>query len=182
MSSNAVDQFGRHFPAREARGHLRAPLGLVGTVPITPETIMSLHGTYDADNIFAKIIRGEVPAAKVFEDDQVLAFMDVFPQSRGHVLVISKTSQARNLLEAETKTLGRLIGAVQKVTQAVTTALKPDGVVVTQFNGAPAGQTIFHLHFHIIPRYEGEALGRHGEGMADAEELRRLAEKIAAAL
>jgi histidine triad (HIT) family protein len=102
---------------------------------------MSLHGSYDADNIFAKIIRGEIPAVKVFEDDQVLAFMDVFPQSRGHVLVISKTSQARNLLEAETKTLGRLIGAVQKVTQAVTTALKPDGVVVTQFNGAPAGQT-----------------------------------------
>jgi histidine triad (HIT) family protein len=143
---------------------------------------MSLDGRYDADNIFAKIIRGEVPAVKVFEDDQVLAFMDVFPQSRGHVLVISKTSQARNLLEAETKTLGRLIGAVQKVTQAVTTALKPDGVVVTQFNGAPAGQTIFHLHFHIIPRYEGEALERHGEGMADVEELKALAEQISAAL
>lgn len=143
---------------------------------------MSLHGSYDADNIFAKIIRGEVPAVKVFEDDQVLAFMDVFPQSRGHVLVISKTSQARNLLEAETKTLGRLIGAVQKVTQAVTTALKPDGVVVTQFNGAPAGQTIFHLHFHVIPRYEGEALGRHGEGMGDVDELKALAERISAAL
>ena len=143
---------------------------------------MSLDGTYDAGNIFAKILRGEAPAARVFEDDHVLAFMDVFPQSRGHVLVVSKTSQARNLLEAETKTLGRLIGAVQKVTQAVVTALKPDGVVVTQFNGAPAGQTIFHLHFHVIPRYEGEALGRHGEGMADTEELKALAEKIAAAL
>ena len=143
---------------------------------------MSLDGTYDDGNIFAKILRGEMPAARVFEDEHVFAFMDVFPQSRGHVLVISKTSQARNLLEAETKTLGRLIGAVQKVTQAVTTALKPDGVVVTQFNGAPAGQTIFHLHFHVIPRYEGEALGRHGEGMADTEELKALAEKIAAAL
>jgi histidine triad (HIT) family protein len=143
---------------------------------------MSLHGTYDADNIFAKIIRGEIPAVKVFEDEQVLAFMDVFPQSRGHVLVISKTSQARNLLEAETKTLGRVIGAVQKVAQAVTTALKPDGVVVTQFNGDAAGQTVFHLHFHIIPRYDGETLGRHGEGMADTEELKVLAEKISAAL
>ena len=143
---------------------------------------MSLHGSYDADNIFAKIIRGEIPAVKVFEDEQVLAFMDAFPQSRGHVLVISKTSQARNLLEAETKTLGRLIGAVQKVAQAVTTALRPDGVVVTQFNGAPAGQTVFHLHFHIIPRYDGEALGRHGEGMADVEELKTVAETIAAAL
>ena len=141
---------------------------------------MSLHGSYDADNIFAKIIRGEIPAVKVFEDDQVLAFMDVFPQSPGHVLVISKTSQARNLLEAEAKTLGRLIGAVQKVTQAVTTALKPDGVVVTQFNGAPAGQTVYHLHFHIIPRWEGVALGRHGEGMADPAELKALASQIAA--
>ena len=143
---------------------------------------MSLHGSYDTGNIFAKIVRGEIPAVKVFEDDQVLAFMDVFPQSRGHVLVISKTSQARNILEAETKTLGRLIGAVQKLTQAVTTALKPNGVVVTQFNGEAAGQTVFHLHFHVIPRYEGEALGRHGEGMADVEELKALAEKISAAL
>lgn len=144
---------------------------------------MSLDGRYDADNIFAKIIRGEVPSVKVFEDDQVLAFMDVFPQSRGHVLVISKTSTARNLLEAEPKTLGRLIGATQKVAAAVVAALKPDGVVVTQFNGAPAGQTIFHLHFHVIPRYEGEALGRHGEGgMADVEELKALAAKISAAL
>ena len=102
---------------------------------------MSLHGTYDTGNIFAKIIRGEVPAVKVFEDDQVLAFMDVFPQARGHVLVISKTSQARNLLDAETKTLGRLIGAVQKVTQAVTAALKPDGVVVTQTGDVPGDVT-----------------------------------------
>jgi histidine triad (HIT) family protein len=143
---------------------------------------MSLHGTYDPDNIFAKIIRGEMPAVKVFEDDQVLAFMDVFPQARGHMLVISKTSKARNLLDAEAKTLGRLIGATQKAAAAVTAALKPDGVIVTQFNGGPAGQTVFHLHFHVIPRYEGEAMGRHGEGMADVEELKVLAEKIAAAL
>jgi histidine triad (HIT) family protein len=143
---------------------------------------MSLHGTYDPDNIFAKIIWGQMPAVKVFEDDQVLCFMDVFPQSRGHMLVISKTSQARNLLEAEAKTLGRLIGATQKAAAAVTAALKPDGVIITQFNGAPAGQTVFHLHFHVIPRYEAEAVGRHGEGMADVEELKALAEKIAAAL
>ncbi|WP_454760694.1 HIT family protein [Caulobacter segnis] len=144
---------------------------------------MSLDGRYDADNIFAKIIRGEIPCVKVFEDDQVLIFMDVFPQARGHMLVISKTSQARNLLEAEAKTLGRLIGATQKAAVAVVEALKPDGVVVTQFNGAPAGQTIFHLHFHVIPRYEGAALGRHGEGgMADVEELKALAAKISAAL
>lgn len=143
---------------------------------------MSLHGSYDADNIFAKIVRGEIPAVKVYEDDKVLAFMDVFPQSKGHVLVISKTSQARNLLEVEPDVLADLIGVVQKLTRAVTTALKPDGVVVTQFNGAPAGQTIFHLHFHIIPRYDGVVLGRHGEGMADPEELKALAGQIVAAL
>ena len=80
---------------------------------------MSLDGAYDDGNIFAKIIRGEMPCVKVWEDDQVLAFMDVFPQSKGHVLVISKTSKARNLLEAETKTLGRLIGAVQRTSRAV---------------------------------------------------------------
>jgi histidine triad (HIT) family protein len=120
---------------------------------------------------------------KVFEDDRVLAFMDVFPQSRGHALVISKVSQARNLLEVEAEVLAELTAATQKLARAVASALKPDGVVVTQFNGAPAGQTVFHLHFHVIPRYEGEALGRHGEGgMADVEELKALAAKIAAAL
>ena len=144
---------------------------------------MSLDGRYDAGNIFAKIIRGEIPSVKVFEDDRVLAFMDVFPQSRGHALVISKVSQARNLLEAEPEVLAELAAATQKLTKAVVAALKPDGVVVTQFNGAPAGQTIFHLHFHIIPRYEGQALGRHGEGgMANTDELRALAAKIAEAL
>jgi histidine triad (HIT) family protein len=144
---------------------------------------MSLDGRYDTGNIFAKIIRGEIPSVKVFEDDRVLAFMDVFPQSRGHALVISKVSQARNILEAEADVLAELAAATQKLTRAVVAALNPDGVVVTQFNGAPAGQTIFHLHFHIIPRYEGQALGRHGEGgMADVEELKALAAQISAAL
>ena len=108
--------------------------------------------------------------------------MDVFPQARGHMLVISKTSRARNLLEAEPKTLGRLIGGVQKASRAVTAALKPDGVIVTQFNGEVAGQTVYHLHFHVIPRWAAEPLGRHGGGMADAEELKALAEQISAAL
>lgn len=144
---------------------------------------MSLDGRYDGDNIFAKIIRGEIPSVKVFEDDRVLAFMDVFPQSRGHALVISKVSQARNLLEVEAEVLAELAAATQKLTRAVVSALKPDGVVVMQFNGAPAGQTIFHLHFHVIPRYEGQALGRHGEGgMANTDELKSLAAEIAEAL
>jgi len=143
---------------------------------------MSLDGTYDEDNIFAKIIRGEIPSVKIYEDDEVLAFMDAFPQAKGHCLVVSKTSKARNLLDAETKTLGRVIGAVQKVTRAVRAALNPDGIVVTQFNGAPAGQTVYHLHFHIIPRWEGVPVGRHGGGMADMEELQALAAQIAANL
>ena len=142
---------------------------------------MSIDGAYDDANIFAKILRGEVPSARVYEDDQVLAFMDVFPQSRGHTLVISKASKARNLLDAEPRVLEQLIAGVQRVARAVRVALKPDGIVVTQFNGAPAGQTIFHLHFHIIPRWEGQPLGRHGQGgMADAGELAVLAKQIAA--
>ena len=143
---------------------------------------MSLDGTYDDANIFAKIVRGEIPSAKVFEDDDVLAFMDAFPQSKGHCLVISKTSKARNLLEVEADVLVKVMAAVQRLTRAARKALKPDGLVVTQFNGAPAGQTIFHLHVHVIPRFEGEALGRHGGGMADPAELQALAAQIRAAL
>jgi len=142
---------------------------------------MSLHGNYDTDNIFAKILRGEMPCVKVYEDDNILSFMDVFPQSEGHTLVIPK-APSRNLLETNAKDIGRLFGAVQRITKAVETALKPDGITITQFNGAPAGQTVFHTHVHIIPRYDGKALGAHGGGMADMDELKALAEKISAAL
>ena len=142
---------------------------------------MSLDGTYDEANIFAKILRGEAPAARVFEDDHVLAFMDVFPQSRGHTLVIPKHNRARNLLDADPQVLSPLILGVQRVTRAVRAALNPDGIAVMQFNGAPSGQTIYHLHFHIIPRWEGQALRGHASsGMADAAELKALAEQIAA--
>ena len=142
---------------------------------------MSLIGDYDSANIFAKIVRGEMPAAKVFEDADTLAFMDVFPQARGHTLVIHKHAPARNLMDIEPAALQTLIVSVQRLTRAVRDALQPDGIVVTQFNGAPAGQTIYHLHFHIIPRWTGVPLGRHGEGgMADAGELAALAAQIAA--
>lgn len=142
---------------------------------------MSLDGTYDHDNIFAKILRGEIPSARVFEDEHVFAFMDAFPQGRGHTLVIPKHSHARNLLEEEPQVLSELILGVQRVARAVRAALKPDGLTVMQFNGQPSGQTVYHLHFHIIPRWEGVALGRHaGGGMADPAELKALAEQIAA--
>lgn len=140
---------------------------------------MTLHADYDPDNIFAKILRDELPSVKVYEDDVALAFMDVFPQSEGHTLVIPKTVQARNFLDMPPEHLGAYMARVQIVVQAVEQALQPDGVVVTQFNGAPAGQTVFHLHFHIIPRWEGRSLAGHASGqMADISELEAIAQKI----
>lgn len=142
---------------------------------------MSLEGRYDTDNVFAKILRGELPAAKVYEDEDVLVIMDVFPQAEGHTLVIPKAA-SRNLLDAEPDSLGALFQHVRRVARAVREALRPDGVIVTQFNGSAAGQTVFHLHVHIIPRWQGRPLERHGGGMADADELKALATKIAAEL
>ena len=143
---------------------------------------MSLNAPYDPDNIFARILRGEIPSVAVWEDDHVLAFMDVFPQSEGHVLVVSKTSTAQTLLQIEPDALARLTAAVQRTARAVEKALSPDGLSIMQFNGEAGGQTVFHLHFHVIPRWDGVALGRHGGGMADPAELRELAGQIASAL
>lgn len=144
---------------------------------------MSLHGTYDDNNLFAKILRGEIPAVKVYEDDDVLAFMDIFPQTRGHFLVVPKNVKARNFLELPEEKVAPLMAHVHRLTKAAVKALKPDGVTVTQFNGEDAGQTIFHLHFHIIPRYAGQRLAGHGHGnKADIAELQQIAAEIAAAL
>jgi histidine triad (HIT) family protein len=144
---------------------------------------MSIEGTYDRTNIFAKILRGEAPVAKVYEDANVLAFMDLFPQSAGHVVVIPKTSSARNILEVDAPTLQQLIEIVQKMAKAAHVALQPDGVIVTQFNGEAAGQTVYHLHFHVIPCWVGQPLKGHGLGeRADTDHLSRLAGKITAAL
>jgi histidine triad (HIT) family protein len=109
--------------------------------------------------------------------------MDLFPQSTGHVLVISKTSTARNILDVDAAVLMKLISVVQKVANAARTALQPDGLIVVQFNGQAAGQTVYHLHFHVIPIWTGQPLKGHGHGeMADADQLRRLAGKITASL
>jgi histidine triad (HIT) family protein len=144
---------------------------------------MTLHADYDPSNVFAKILRGEIPAVKVFEDDDVLAFMDVFPQSEGHVLIISKTSTARTLLEVEAAVLTRLAAATQRVAKAVVEALGCDGVSIMQFNGEAGGQTVFHLHFHVIPRWADRPLKGHGQaGMADMDGLKATAAKISAAL
>lgn len=143
---------------------------------------MTLHGQYDNDNIFAKIMRGEMPCAKVYEDANVLAIMDAFPQSEGHVLVMPK-APSRNLLETQAKDIGRLFGTTQRIANAVKAAFNPDGIRIMQFNGAPAGQTVFHTHVHIIPCYEDKTLAPHSEGgMVEASHLQSLADKIKAVL
>ncbi len=137
--------------------------------------------TYDASNIFAKILKGEIPAHKVYENDDALVMMDIFPQSKGHTLVIPK-SPSRNLLDADPAALSRVMPIVQRVAVAVQSALKPDGLRLVQYNEAPAGQSVFHLHFHIVPVYEGVELGRHGQGRADDVVLAQQAQSIAAYL
>jgi|TARA_A100001391_G_scaffold181445_1_gene147430 histidine triad (HIT) family protein len=132
---------------------------------------------YDPDNIFGKILKGEIPSHKVYEDDDTLAFMDVMPQSRGHTLVIPKTG-SRNLFDAEPQVLANLIQKTQRVARAVMSAMDADGLRVAQFNEAPAGQTVFHLHFHVIPMYDGVPLRPHTGEMADQDELAAQAEKI----
>jgi histidine triad (HIT) family protein len=143
---------------------------------------MSLAGAYDDANIFAKILRGEAPCTKVFEDEIALSFMDLFPQSPGHTLVIPKQVRARNLLDMPGDALGPYMLRVQRVARAVEKALKPDGVFLMQTNGAPAGQTVFHLHFHVIPRYGQTPSVFAKASQADPAELKDLAAKIASAL
>lgn len=140
-----------------------------------------MTAAYDPTNIFGKIIRGEIPAHKVYEDDTALVMMDIFPQSRGHALVIPK-APSRNLLDADPAALASVIGLVQKVAVAAKAALRADGIRLMQFNEAPAGQTVFHLHFHVIPIYDGEELGRHGQGRADDAQLAADAKAIASAM
>lgn len=144
---------------------------------------MSLYGAYDPDNVFAKILRGEIPSVTVWEDDDVLAFMDVFPQSEGHVLVISKTSSARTILEIEPDALARVTAAVQRTARAVDKALRPDGISLMQFNGDAGGQTVFHLHVHVVPRWADRPMKGHGHApMAEAAALEAVAARIAAEL
>jgi histidine triad (HIT) family protein len=136
---------------------------------------------YDPDNIFAKIIRGEIPAAKVYEDEHALSFMDAMPQSDGHTLVIPKTG-ARNIFDIEPQALAELIKATQHVARGVQQAFQPPGMRIIQFNEAAAGQTVFHIHFHILPCYEGQEIRGHGRSWADKAVLAQHAEKIRAAL
>lgn len=137
--------------------------------------------SYDPSNIFGKILRSEIPAHKVYEDDSALVMMDIFPQSRGHTLVVPK-APSRNLLDADPAALAAVMPLVQKVANAVKRATNADGIRLAQFNEAPAGQTVFHLHFHVIPVYEGTPLAAHAGDKADDAELASLARAIAEAL
>ena len=136
---------------------------------------------YDTDNVFAKILRGEIPAHKVLEDDDLIAFMDVMPQAPGHVLVVPK-APSRNLLDADPAVLAKLLPAVQRIARAVKTAFAADGVSVFQYNEAAGGQSVFHLHFHVVPRHEGVPLKPHSGQMEDGQVLAANAEKVRAAL
>ncbi len=136
---------------------------------------------YDDQNIFAKILRGEIPCHKVYEDEHTLAFMDIMPQADGHVLVLPK-SRSRNLLDADPVALGHVMATAQKLARAVKTVFEADGVLVKQYNEAAAGQTVFHLHVHVIPRKSGTELKPHTGEMADHATLARQAEALRKAL
>ncbi|MGF1454086.1 MAG: HIT family protein [Alphaproteobacteria bacterium] len=137
--------------------------------------------SYDSGNIFAKIIRGEAPCVRVHEDDKTLAFMDIMPQSPGHTLVIPKAS-AENLFDLDPAMLEALIVRTQTVARAVKAAMEAPGIMIAQLNGSEAGQTVFHIHFHIIPRWQGVDFKMHARDMADMDTLKAQAEKIIAHL
>ena len=137
--------------------------------------------TYDPNNIFAKILRGEAPSVRVYEDEAALAFMDVMPRTPGHTLIIPKAA-ARNLFDISPADLAALIPTVQRIAIAAKSALDAEGVSVMQFNESAGGQVVFHLHFHVLPRWEGVALKPPGGPMASAAELQPIADKIKAAL
>ncbi len=136
--------------------------------------------TYDPNNIFAKILRGEAPSAKVYEDEVSLAYMDVMPRAEGHTLVIPKV-YARNIFDIEPEDLARFMPSVQKVAHAVRDGMKAEGISLQQFNEGPGGQQVFHLHFHVLPRWTGVPIRPPGGPFQSAEALRPHAEKIIAA-
>lgn len=136
---------------------------------------------YDTNNIFAKILRGEIPCVKVYEDAKTMAFMDVMPESDGHVLVIPR-EPAVNVLDLSADGMAAMMATTQKIAGAVDKALAPDGILLKQYNGAAAGQSVFHIHFHIVPRWDGVPMAPHGKVMVQAATLEPIAAKIRSAL
>ncbi|MGK2739479.1 HIT family protein [Tepidicaulis sp. LMO-SS28] len=136
---------------------------------------------YDENNIFAKILRGDAPSIKLYEDDKTFAFMDVMPQAPGHSLVIPKFP-AENLFDLDEDYAAAMARTVKKLAPAVKKAMEAPGIMIAQLNGAEAGQTVYHIHTHIIPRWDGIDLKLHAREMANMDELKAQAEKIMAAL
>jgi len=132
---------------------------------------------YDENNVFAKILRDEMPSHRVYEDERTLAFMDIMPVSRGHALVIPKT-KAENIFDLDEASLSAVIKTTKTVAEAIKKALEPSGVIVTQLNGAKAGQTVFHYHMHIIPVYEKAPFQPHANNLENSEILESTAEII----
>ncbi|HUO96303.1 MAG TPA: HIT family protein [Steroidobacteraceae bacterium] len=136
---------------------------------------------YDPNNIFARMVRGEIPCIRVYEDADTIAFMDIMPQADGHTLVIPKVA-GENLYETSPESVAAAMRTTQKVARAVQKAFAAPGVIVTQFNGATAGQTVFHLHFHIVPVYTAGSWRPHARDKADPAVLEAHATRIRAAL
>ena len=136
---------------------------------------------YDTNNVFARILRGELPCEKVYEDEHTLALMDIMPRADGHVLVIPK-APSRNILDVQPEDLARLAVSVQKVAKAVKAAMNADGLTIQQFNESAGGQVVFHIHVHVLPRWDGVALRPHTGAMEKPEILKLHADKIRAAL
>lgn len=136
---------------------------------------------YDQNNIFAKILRGEMPAQKFYEDELTIAILDVMPQSEGHSLVIPKCA-AENIFELQPEYASAVMRSGQLVARTVRDVFQADGITLMQFNGVEAGQTVFHFHLHVIPRYAGRPLRSHGRGMADPGMLAGQAARLRTAL
>jgi histidine triad (HIT) family protein len=132
---------------------------------------------YDPNNIFAKILRGEIPCHKLYEDEDTLVFLDIMPRTQGHALVVTK-EKARDLFDISPEALAKVMAVVQDLAPKIKEAVGADGVLIQQFNGAAAGQTVFHLHVHIVPIKQGVPLKPHAGRMEDQAVLAKTAEKI----
>ncbi len=133
------------------------------------------------DCIFCKVVAGKAPAIKILEEQETLAFMDINPATNGHTLVVSK-EHAEGIEEISAESLTAVTLATQRIARAIYRALEPDGMRISQFNGAPAGQTVFHYHVHLVPIWQGQRVGSHGKGAGDREQIKATADRIRTAL
>ena len=137
--------------------------------------------SYDSDNVFAKILRGDMPAQKIYEDDKTVAIMDIMPRSDGHCLVVPK-APSRNILDIAADDLAAVMTTVQKVSRAAREAFAADGLTVQHFTEAAGGQVVFHTHVHVLPRHDGEPLRPHTGEMSPPEKIRADADRLRRAL